>query len=80
MLTPEQKCEVHKIFDSYIKWLQDNHAWDHTVHAVKGIVDYMDSADHRDLIPEFKNLITKIDTIREESLLEIYPELKPLWT
>jgi hypothetical protein len=39
----------------------------------------MDSADHRDLIPEFKNVITTIDNLRDESLIDIFPELKPLW-
>jgi hypothetical protein len=80
MLTPEQKREVHELYDRYIKWLEDNSAQPQTIHAVKGIVDYMDSANHIDLIPEFKNVITKIDILRDESLLDIFPELKPLWT
>jgi hypothetical protein len=59
--------------------LTDNNAAPHTIHAIKGITDYMDSADHRDLIPEFKNVITTIDNLRDESLIDIFPELKPLW-
>jgi hypothetical protein len=80
MLTPEQKLEVHKLYEQYIKWLEDNKAGGHTIHAVKGILDYMDSADHRDLIPAFKKVITTIDNLRDESLLKIFPELKQLWT
>ena len=80
MLTPEQKLEVHKLYEQYFKWLTDNNAAPHTIHAIKGITDYMDSADHRDLIPEFKNVITTIDNLRDESLIDIFPELKPLWT
>jgi len=80
MLTPEQKEEVHKIYDQYIDWLKRNNAWDHIIHSVKGIVDYMDSADHTHLIPEFRNQITRIDNIRDENLLNTFPELKLLWT
>jgi len=79
MLTPEQKLEVRKIYDKYIQWLTDNNAWPQTIHAVKGVVDYMDSADHRDLIPEFKAVITTIDKLRDENLTVTFPELKPLW-
>jgi len=80
MLTAEQKSEVRELYSKYLAWLRENNAWDHVVHAVKGIVDYMDSADHATLIPEFKSQITRIDQIREESLTDIFPELKSLWT
>jgi len=80
MLTAQQKLEVHKLYEQYIQWLTDNNAWPQTIHAVKGILDYMDSADHRELIPEFKAVITTIDKLRNENLIITFPELKPLWT
>ena len=80
MLPEEQKSEVRKIYIEYIDWLKSNNAWPHIIHSVKGIVDYMDSADHTDLLPEFRRQINKIDEIRNENILDVFPELRPIWT
>ena len=75
----QHKKQVQELYRLYIEWLQQNNAQPQTVHAVQGVVDYMLSADHTDLIPEFKKETDKIDNIRDENLLEVFPELKQLW-
>jgi hypothetical protein len=63
------------LYSVYIDWLTENNAREDVIHAVNGIMDYMNSADHESLIPEFKLQIQTIDNIRDEKFLEIYPEL-----
>jgi len=58
--------------------LVKNNAKDNIIHDVKGIVSYMDSVDHTNLLPEFKKQISVIDEVRNEKFIEIYPELKIL--
>ena len=75
ILPEKHKEEIRKIYAEYVLWLKDKGAWNHIVDAVEGIVTYMDSADHSELIADCKIEINKIDLIREETFNKIYPEL-----
>ena len=66
------------MYVKYVQWLKDNGANESTVNAVWGIVEYMYSADHSKLIPEFQKQIITIDFIRDENFDEIFTELKNL--
>ncbi len=76
LLPEEYKQRLQGLYNVYIQWLTDNKAQPHVIHAVKGIVDYMNSADHSHLIPEFKLQIQTIDQVRNERFADIYPELE----
>lgn len=78
ILPEDKKAELRSLYNDYLTWLDKNNAWDHIKHAVKGIIDYMDSADHTNLIPDFKQNIKTIDDVRGESFNAVYPELKDL--
>ncbi|MCW8965589.1 MAG: hypothetical protein OQK82_02730 [Candidatus Pacearchaeota archaeon] len=43
-------------------------------------IDYLNSDDRINLIPEFINHTEKIDVLRWETLLNAIPELKPLYS
>jgi hypothetical protein len=74
----EEKERVKTLYKEYVQWLKDNGANESTVNAVWGIVEYMCSADHTKLIPEFQKQIITIDFIRNENFDEIFTELKNL--
>lgn len=76
LLPEEYKQRLEGLYNVYIQWLADNKAQPHVIHAVKGIIDYMNSADHSHLIPEFKLQIQTIDQVRNERFADIYPELE----
>lgn len=78
-LPVEYKDSIATLYKDYIQWLHDNNAQPHTIHAVQGIVDYMYSADHTELLPTLKREIDRIDTLRNEKFTEIYPEFELLW-
>jgi hypothetical protein len=76
ILPEEYKQRLRGLYNVYIQWLKDNKAQPHVIHAVNGIVDYMNSADHSNLIDDFKMQIKTIDDVRNEHFFEIYPELE----
>jgi radical SAM protein with 4Fe4S-binding SPASM domain len=78
-ILPERyRHEVRQIYKEYTDWLRSNGAKQSTIHAVQGIVSYMDSADHSNLIPEFQKQVITIDFLRKENFDRTFPELKYL--
>jgi MoaA/NifB/PqqE/SkfB family radical SAM enzyme len=47
--------------------------------AIKGIIDYMQSADRSDLLPEFRRWCGAQDQFRGQNASDILPELAPLF-
>ena len=78
ILPEEYKKSIRLIYEDYCAWLTANGAQNHILHDVKGIISYMDSADHSDLLPDFRKQISIIDNLRKENFAEIYPEMKTL--
>ena len=78
ILPQEDKEKVRELYVEYVEWLNQNKAQAHIIQAISGIITYMDSADHTDLLPDFKTQILTIDRLRNENFAEIYPELKHL--
>jgi len=78
ILPEDEKEKIRQLYEEYCDWLVKNNAKDNIIHDVKGIVSYMDSVDHTNLLSEFKKQITVIDEVRNEKFIEIYPELKIL--
>ena len=80
ILPKELKDKIAGIYKEYVKWLQENKAWEHIIKDVEGIVEHMYSADHSNLIPDFIKHVEAIDNVRNEKFTETYPEYKDLWT
>lgn len=80
ILPKELKDKIAGIYKEYVKWLQENNAWEHIIKDVEGIVEHMYSADHSNLIPDFIKHVEAIDNVRNEKFTETYPEYKDLWT
>ena len=55
---------------------------DHLTRATKGFesgLDYMMRRDNSKDLQQFKDTMKKLDVIRDENMLEVFPELKELY-
>ncbi len=85
-LPVEDKAEVRKLFGELANWLHENYRqdedfWKQNPYGWKrwqAVLDFMDSEDHSHLLPGFKEYITKMDSIRNLSMAEVFPELAHL--
>jgi radical SAM protein with 4Fe4S-binding SPASM domain len=78
ILPKEHKQRLTGLYSSYVDWLKEKNANESVINAVKGIVSYMNSEDHTDLIDNFKEEISTIDSVRDERFTEIFPEFSEL--
>ena len=82
----EDKIEVRKKFAEFATWLeqhyrQDEDFWKKNPYGWKrwqAILDFMDSEDHTDQLPAFREYIGKLDVLRKTSFKETFPELNNL--
>ncbi len=80
------KEEVRKSFGELANWLyenyrQDDDFWKTNPYGWKrwqAVLDFMDSEDHTDQLPAFKEYIESLDNLRETKFKEIFPELAHL--
>lgn len=85
-LPKQDKVEVRQLFADLKVWLQDNYTtdkefWETNPYGWKrweGILDWMDSEDQTYLLPEFKEFITKMDSLRKTDFKKTFPELSHL--
>jgi len=79
LLPDSIKQRVKEKYESHIAWLKPQ---DHLTRATKGFqsgLDYMMRRDNFKNIEEFKSGMKKIDDIRNENILKIFPELAELY-
>jgi radical SAM protein with 4Fe4S-binding SPASM domain len=79
LLPESMKQKVKEKYESHIAWLKPQ---DHLTRATKGFesgLDYMMRRDNFKNIEEFKSGMKKIDDIRNENILETFPELADLY-
>jgi len=79
LLPQLMKLKVKEKYEEHIKWLKPQ---DHLTRATKGFqsgLDYMMRRDNFKNIEEFKSGMKKIDDIRNENILETFPELEELY-
>jgi len=79
LLPESMKQRVKEKYESHIEWLKPQ---DHLTRATKGFqsgLDYMARRNNFKNIEEFKSGMKKIDDIRNENILEIFPELAELY-
>lgn len=85
-LPENDKAEVRKRFAELATWLynnyrQDEDYWKHNPYGWKrwqAVLDFMDSEDHSHLLPEFKEYIEKLDSVRQTKFSDVFPELSHL--
>lgn len=82
----EDKAEIRERFMQFKGWLRDyanldSSFWELNPYGWKrweAMLNYMDSADHTERLPGFKEYVTKLDAIRGVSAKDIFPELAHL--
>jgi pyruvate-formate lyase-activating enzyme len=80
------KIEVRKKFAEFANWLEqyyrkDEDFWKNNPYGWKrwqAILDFMDSEDHTNQLPAFREYIEKLDNLRHTNFKETFPELKHL--
>jgi uncharacterized Fe-S cluster-containing radical SAM superfamily protein len=85
-LPPDDKAEVRQLFAELANWLyinyrQDEDYWKKNPYGWKrwqAVLDFMDSEDHTDQLPAFKEYITNLDNIRKTNFKNIFPSLQHL--
>lgn len=85
-LPPNDKAEVRRLFGELATWLHENYRqdkdyWKDNPYGWKrwqAVLDFMDSEDHTHLLPGFKEYITEMDSIRNTSMKDVFPELAHL--
>jgi hypothetical protein len=86
LLPKEHKQDVEQRFAELKQWLWDNYTQDDTFWKLnpygwrryEGVLDFMNSEDKTNLLPNFKNYITKMELIRQTNFKETFPELADL--
>jgi len=86
VLPPEDKLEVRKLFTELKQWLWDNYTQDDEFWHVnpygwkrwEGILDFMDSEDQSNLLPDFREYINTLDKQRNTDFKTTFPELSHL--
>jgi radical SAM protein with 4Fe4S-binding SPASM domain len=79
LLPQSYKERVKEKYEQHIAWLQPQ---DHLTRATKGFqsgIDYMMRRDNYKDFQQFKDGMSKIDKIRNENIVEVFPELKELY-
>ena len=80
-ILPENvKDRVKRRVGVFKKWIINEypHTNDHLLNELDNFVDYMYSKDHTDYLPIYFDNMKKLDKIRNENLLNVFPELKVL--
>lgn len=85
-LPPKDKAEVRKLFGEFANWLYENYRQDDDYwkknpygwQRWQAVLDFMDSDDHTDLLPAFKEYIERMDSVRNISMQKVFPELSHL--
>lgn len=86
LLPEEDKKEVRQMFMDFKQWLWDNHRqdddfWHDNPNGWKrweNILKFIEAEDHTSQLPDFKEYINKLDSIRGLNAKEIFPELQHL--
>jgi organic radical activating enzyme len=86
VLPKEDKLEVRRLFAELKEWLWENYTqsdefWKTNPHGWRrweSILDWMDSDDQSNLMPDFREYITKMDTLRKTKFTEVFPDLAHL--
>lgn len=85
-LPPKDKDDVRKIYGEFANWLHENYRTDEDFWKInpygwkrwRAIIDFMDSEDHSDQMPAFREYISTMDDHRGLDFRNTFPELSHL--
>ena len=86
VLPPEDKEEVRRLFAEFATWLYENYRqdedfWKKNPYGWKrwqAVLEFIDSEDHTDQLPAFKEYINTLDQSRNTNFKSVFPELAHL--
>lgn len=86
ILPLEDKIELRKDFENFKSWLWENYRkdddfWKHNPNGWnrwESILKFVESEDHSNLLPDFKEYVQNLDAIRGLDSKKIFPELEHL--
>jgi pyruvate-formate lyase-activating enzyme len=86
VLPPNDKEEVRRIFAEFATWLYENYRqdedfWKKNPYGWKrwqAVLEFMDSEDHTDQLPAFKEYVNTLDKSRGTDFKTVFPELAHL--
>jgi organic radical activating enzyme len=87
LLPKEDKEDLRNKFNEFKNWLwenyrQDDNFWKENPYGWKrweGILKFIESEDHSHLLPDFKEYVENLDSIRKTNFKSIFPELSHLF-
>lgn len=78
ILPMEIKQRFKKEFEDHINWLRPIDSIQRAVGGFEGAIKFMMATDNSHLLPDFWKTVNDLDWSRNESLLEVVPELKEI--
>jgi hypothetical protein len=86
LLPQTEKEQIEKDFSEFKKWLwenyrQDDNFWKDNPYGWsrwEGILKFVMAEDHTHLLPDFKEYVNNLDSIRNISFSKVFPELSNL--
>jgi hypothetical protein len=78
VLPQDLKLEFKAEFEEHIRWLEPIDTIQRAVGGFNGAIEFMMATDNSRLLDKFWSLTTDLDAVRNESLLEVVPELKQI--
>jgi len=86
ILPKEDKEQLREQFLEFKQWLYDNYTQDDIFWNVnpygwqrwEGILKFLEAEDHSNLLPDFREYVSNLDSIRGTDAKHIFPELAHL--
>jgi radical SAM protein with 4Fe4S-binding SPASM domain len=76
--TPEYKQRIVTLYEEHLEWLRPLDSLQRATTGFESAIKYIQATDNTHLLPKFWASMQKMDTIRNENVLEIIPELAAL--
>jgi organic radical activating enzyme len=76
--TPDYKIKLTERFNQHLDWLRPQDPLQRATVGFESAIAFMNATDNSALIPKFWQKTAQLDTIRNEDLLKVIPELEVL--
>jgi hypothetical protein len=74
--TPAMREEIQKQYQEHLDWLGPLDSVGRATNSFKSVLTFMQQTDNTKLLKEFWKKTVELDTLRNESILDIIPELE----
>lgn len=78
MATQDMKDQVNEKYQQHLAWLEPLDTLGRATNSFRSVLNFMNKTDNKQLLPEFWNKTQQLDTLRNESVLQVIPELEIL--